>query len=101
MSAPKRPLLLSLRARNDIRNIEAYTLTHWDEQQWEAYEEALFRALATIEAHPDIGRPRPELGTGIRSHVARDHVIYYRVGETRIQVLRMRHSRSDPRRALR
>jgi toxin ParE1/3/4 len=101
MSAPNRPLILSRRARNDLRNIQAYTLEQWGEQQWAEYEEALSRALAAIAAHSEIGRPRPELGTDIRSHAVREHVILYQVGATRIQVLRVRHSRSDPRRALR
>jgi toxin ParE1/3/4 len=101
MSAPKRRLILSRRARTDVRDIEAYTLEHWGEQQWAIYEEALAQAFATVEEHPNIGRQRPELGVGIRTFVVREHVIYYQISNTAIHVLRIRHGRSDPRRALR
>lgn len=101
MSARKRSLLLSRQTRNDLRDIEAYTLARWDEQQWSVYEEALARALATIEEHPDLGRQRPELGAGLRPYVVREHIVYYRVGDASILVLRIRHGRSDPRRTSR
>ena len=101
MSAPKSHLVLSRRARNDYRDIEAYTMEQWDERQWVSYEADLAQALDTIAEHPEVGRRRPELGPDTRSLVVREHVIYYRISDDRIQVLRIVHGRSDPRRALR
>lgn len=101
MSARNRPLILSRRARNDFRDVEVYTLERWGEQQWAEYEEALAQAFDTIEEYPDLGRQRPELGTNLRSYVVREHVIYYRVSDTSVLVLRIRHGRTDPRRTLR
>lgn len=101
MSVRRRPLLLSRRARNDLRDIQGYTLANWGEQRWAAYEEALTQALAMIAEHPEAGRRRPELGEALRSHLVREHIIYYRVSDRSILVLRIQHSRTDPRRILR
>ena len=101
MSAPKRRLILAPRAQGDVRDIEAYTRARWDAAQWEDYRASLDRAFDALIENPELGRARPELGAQIRSHVMREHIIYYQVGAGTLLVLRIRHGRTDPRRALR
>jgi toxin ParE1/3/4 len=101
MSAPRRPLRLSRRARTDLRDIQGYSLANWGEQLWAEYEEALAQALAVIMEYPESGRRRPELGEGLRSYPVREHIIYYRVSDEAVLVLRVQHNRRDPRRAVR
>src|SRR3954451_11278459 len=100
MSAPNLPLVFAPEARDDHEHIQSYTLREWGEQQWEDYEAALDQALTTIGDNPHIGRRRDDLRPGVRSYVVRQHVIYYRITESAIILLRIRHGRSDPRRAL-
>jgi toxin ParE1/3/4 len=51
-----------------------------------------FRSLSR---HPFRGRPRGELAAGIRSALVRPYIIFYRVTETAIEVVRVLHGRRD------
>jgi toxin ParE1/3/4 len=52
----------------------------------------LFRKLSTM---PGLGRKRPELGQDIRSFPTGRYVIYYRVVEQGIQLMRIIHGARD------
>jgi toxin ParE1/3/4 len=101
MSAPKRPLDLSRRARNDIRNILLQSLLQWGEEQESRYAAALGRALDTIGDNPNIGRARDDLRPGLRTFSFEQHIIVYEVRDTVIWVARILHHRMDVRRAFR
>jgi toxin ParE1/3/4 len=49
--------------------------------------------LAELPGH--IGRPRPELGSGVRSLPHLSYVVIFRYGENNIDVLQVVHSRQD------
>jgi toxin ParE1/3/4 len=42
-----------------------------------------------------IGRERPEIGPGFRSLVHGNHTIFYRLGDTHLEVLRVLHHRQN------
>lgn len=100
MSSSK-PIALTAKARADLRDIEAYTLTHWDAQQWEAYEAAIASALTTIRDNPEIGRARDEIRPGYRSYVVGQHLIFYRLTLRTIVVIGILSVRKNLRPALR
>ena len=54
--------------------------------------EAKFSLLA---ASPGIGRPSPELATGLRAFPADDYMIFYREASQGIEVVRVLHSARD------
>lgn len=47
--------------------------------------------------HPKMGRLRPELGMEVRSSLVKPSLIFYRLAESEIQVLRVPHHRRDIR----
>jgi plasmid stabilization system protein ParE len=61
-----------------------------------AYEDALDKALLDIAAFPGIGKVRDELGVSCRSLRVQQHVIYYRVRDASVRVIRMLHVRVNP-----
>ena len=101
MSAHKLPIALSRKARADLRDIQAYTLQQWDEQQWDAYEAAIDRALTMIGDNPQVGRVRDEIRPGYRSYVVGQHLVFYRVTNKAVVVIGIIPARKDIRRALR
>lgn len=101
MSSPRLAIALTPRARGHLREIEAYTLARWDEQQWATYEAAITDALATIADNPEIGRVRDEVRPGYRSYVVGQHLIFYRLTREAAVVIGILPARSDIRRALR
>ncbi len=100
MSASK-PIALSAKARADLRDIEVYTMTHWDARQWAAYEAAIASALTNIGDNPEIGRARDEIHPGYRSYVVGQHLIFYRITPRVIVVIGILSARKNLHRALR
>ena len=48
-----------------------------------------------VARHPNAGRLRPELGSGIRSFPIVPYVAFYRVERTRVIVVRIVHGKRD------
>ena len=95
MSAPKRQLVVSPRARADLRNILRYTGGRWGSQQRAAYKAQLNQAMRGLIAHPDRGRPRDDFSPGLHALPVAAHVVYYRVDEREISIVRVLHGAMD------
>ena len=100
MSSHKLPVALTQAARDDLRDIELYTLTAWGEVQWAVYEARLWQALESLGDTPEIGRARDDLAPGYRSLIIEQHVIFYQPLPEYVAVIRIVHARADARRAL-
>lgn len=98
MSSPKRRLELSQRARDDFRDLLAYTLTTWGESQLATYRASIDDALQVILHNPSAGRPsvKPTLKVLAVGH----HRIFYRTINDTIYIVRILHERMDASRQL-
>ncbi|MGH2534285.1 MAG: type II toxin-antitoxin system RelE/ParE family toxin [Thermomicrobiales bacterium] len=95
MSAPKRTVEFSPRALRDYDDILLVSLTTWGEQQRDAYQALLDRALEEIGQFPGIGQSREDIGAGCRSLRVGQHILIYRSDGAAIRVNRILHSRQD------
>lgn len=95
MAGPKPRLVLTRLARDDIRNIQAFTIQRWGVEQATAYEKAIDQALERLQVAPRLGRPRDDLRSDLRGYVVEQHVIFYRIEGTDVVVQRVLHSRQD------
>ena len=86
---------LSPEAKKDLLAIRAYTQNKWGNQQARKYIDALEKKCAELAQSPHIGRERPEIKSGYRSLAEGKHVIFYRVGDGGIDILRILHGRMD------
>ncbi len=82
-------------AEDDLRSILEYTLTIWGERQHDAYAEHISAALDELIRFPDLGHLREDISSGLRSRAVERHVVYYRVNDQYIKVLRIVHSKMD------
>jgi toxin ParE1/3/4 len=48
-----------------------------------------------LSEHPYLGRSRSELGPGLRSHPVRNYLIFYRVDEGDVLIVRVLHGNRD------
>ncbi len=81
-------------ARDDLVDIWEFISEH-DELAADRYIEHLrLRALELIR-YPHLGRMRREIHPGIRCLLFRNHLIFYRVKKTSIQILRILHGSMD------
>ena len=85
---------LTQRAHCDFEEVDDYLAR----RDVNAARDFLIRVVEVFELlaeHPEIGRRRPELKTGLRSFPVGSHVVYYRVAERRVQILRVGHGARD------
>ncbi|GBE46023.1 toxin ParE1 [bacterium BMS3Bbin11] len=86
---------LSPEAKKDLLTIHAYTRKRWGAQQAQKYIDALEKRCDELAQSPHMGRERPEIKPGYRSITEGKHVIFYRVGDSGIEILRIPHGRMD------
>ena len=86
---------LSPEAKKDLLTIRAHTQNKWGIQQAQKYIDALEIKCEKLARSPHIGRERPEIKPGYRSITEGKHVIFYRVGDSGIDILRILHERMD------
>jgi toxin ParE1/3/4 len=86
---------LSPEAKKDLLDIHAYTQNKWGRQQAQKYIDALEKRCDELGQSPHLGRERPEIKPGYRSIADGKHVIFYRVGDGGIEILRILHGRMD------
>ena len=55
---------------------------------------------AMLAQFPEIGRARPEIATNLRSTLVYPYVMFYRIDETVLQILRILHGKQDLRRIM-
>lgn len=86
---------LSTQADRDLNNIFDYTELHHNFDQAIHYLMALEAVFINLVHHPEIGRQRNEIKTGLYSIVEQHHVIFYRILENHIRIVRVLHGRKD------
>jgi toxin ParE1/3/4 len=100
VSVPRRPVRLSPDAQRDYDNILLDSFQTWGESQMLQYQAALDRGLIRIGDYPEIGVRRDQLLPGSRSIRVEHHVLYYRIKEDEIEIIRILHERMDASRHL-
>ena len=84
-------LVLSRNAHRDLKDIQTFTEGRWSAAQWQTYFSDTQAAFERITKRPNIGRPRPEFRTDMRSVNVGAHVVFYRPIEREgvVRVLRI------------
>jgi toxin ParE1/3/4 len=91
-------LAIAAAARDDLRDIKQYTERVWGADQARRHLVALKARFALLRERSRLGRPREELGAGLRSLPSGRHVIFYKDMDDRIEVVRILHASMDVRR---
>lgn len=86
---------LSKAAQDDLREIKDFTRITWGDKQAQCYLLEIKDCLETLVINPELGKSRDDVCIGIRSIGVGRHVIFYRVGNTAIEVARILHGRMD------
>lgn len=94
MTAPI--LVISPAAQRDLRDIYLYGMRTWGEQRAGDYLDDVRDRFWLLTTQPNIGVLRPELGNDLRSFVAKQHVVCYRLTLNQVQIVRVLHGRQEP-----
>lgn len=95
MSVRNRRIVLAPEARQDLRDILLYTERRWDKQQRVAYKSKLNQAIRALGRYPYRGRERDDVSAGLRGIPIEAHVIFYRVDEWVVTIVRVLHAAID------
>ena len=89
------PYRLSKAAERDLDRVFEQGISEFGEAQAETYLAELLATLSLLAKFPSLGRERPTLGRPVRIHPFVSHVVVYRILDSEILIVRVRHGRED------
>ena len=82
-------------ARRDLKAIARYSEQEWGAARKKLYMAAIRERFAAVLHHSALGSPRDDLGSGARCLAVGRHLIFYRVEDEEVVILRVLHQRMD------
>jgi toxin ParE1/3/4 len=87
-------LILTASAKEDLLGIWEFIANH-DEIAADRYLDHLRSRACELLLHPELGRKRDEILNEVRSLLSRNHLLFYRISDNEIQILRILHGSMD------
>ena len=87
--------VLSPRAQKDLDGIWDYTVEQWNEDQAQRYVRNIWKAIETLAKSPRRGLACDNIRPGYRRQSIGEHIVFYRIIESGIDVVRILHQRMD------
>jgi len=76
-------------AEKDLIDIWLYSFENWGEAQADKYHDGLTEAFSTIAQNPSIGTNCDDVRQGYRKYGSHRHLIFYRVRDDTIHIIRV------------
>jgi toxin ParE1/3/4 len=95
MSARRRQLVIRPDAREDLRQILIYTQERWGAEQRRRYRALMYQAMRSLLDYPERGRTREEYFPDCRGLPAEHHIIFYRLTDDEVVIVRILHGNQD------
>ena len=91
----KLKVIISDEAANDLEKIWVYTFQNWSKDQADRYYNLIWKEVQHLSVNPRYGKNQGHLRNGYRSAKVKSHVIFYRVAEDEIEIIRILHENMD------
>lgn len=91
---------LSARAAEDIEAIWLHTYKYWSSEQADRYVQVIVEELKFLCSHPFSGKDISDVREGYRSSKVKSHLIFYKVNNGVIEIIRVLHQRMDTERRI-
>ncbi|MDR2240755.1 MAG: type II toxin-antitoxin system RelE/ParE family toxin [Zoogloeaceae bacterium] len=95
MNARAVKCILSPLAQADLDEIWNYTVTHWGVDQAERYLRDIQAATETLAGNPWHGQACEDIRPGYRKIPVGSHIIFYRLTNQGVDIVRVLHQRMD------
>lgn len=79
----------------DLEDIWLYTLNTWSLTQADWYHSMIMKEIEFLATHPKLGKDQNHIREGYRSSKVKSHIIFYRVLNNELEVIRILHERMD------
>ena len=86
---------LTPKADQDLAQIWRHTNENWGKSQANKYLKLLEKGLQMLLQHPRSGKVRDEIRRGYRSLPVENHVVFYRIRDKDIEIVRILHQRME------
>jgi len=90
-----RTLKLTDFSQTDLEQIADYTKTEWGQSQADFYLEQLEKAFYSLLDNPHLGKSRDDIKAGYRSLLVEKHLVFYRLADEQLEIMRILHCRMD------
>jgi toxin ParE1/3/4 len=92
-----KPLLytISKKAVSDLEEIWLYTVEKWSVDQADRYYNLIFDEIHYICKNRSAGKPMEHVRKGYRASKVKSHLIFYRIRNNTIEVIRILHEQMD------
>jgi toxin ParE1/3/4 len=92
-----KPLLytISKNAVSDLEEIWLYTVEKWSVDQADRYYNLIFDEIHYICKNTNAGKPMEHARKGYRASKVKSHLIFYRIRNNTIEVIRILHEQMD------
>jgi toxin ParE1/3/4 len=89
------PFVISKKAVSDLEKIWLYTVEKWSIEQADRYYNLIFDEINYICRNINAGKSMEHVRKGYRASKVKSHLIFYRVLNDTIEVIRILHERMD------
>ena len=89
------PFVISKKAVSDLEEIWLYTVEKWSVEQADRYYNLIFDEINYICKNSTAGKSMEHVRKGYRASKVKSHLIFYRVLNDTIEVIRILHERMD------
>jgi toxin ParE1/3/4 len=89
------PYIISKKAVSDLEEIWLYTVETWSVVQADRYYSLIIDEIEYICSHNESGRPMNHIRKGYRASKVKSHLIFYRVVNDTIEIIRILHEQMD------
>lgn len=89
------PYVITAKAISDLEEIWLYTFEKWSVAQADRYYNLIFDEINFICKNSDYGKPMDDIRKGYRACKVKSHLIFYRVVNNTIEVIRILHEQVD------
>lgn len=89
------PFVISKKAISDLEEIWLYTFEKWSSQQADRYYKLIFDEINYICKNNAAGKSMEHVRKGHRASKVKSHLIFYKLSNETIEVIRILHERMD------
>ena len=89
------PYVISKKAVSDLEEIWLYTVEKWSIDQADRYYNLIFDEIQFICKNVNAGKSMEHVRKGYRASKVKSHLIFYRIQNNIVEVVRILHERMD------
>ncbi len=89
------PYVISKKAASDLEEIWLHTVEKWSIDQADRYYNLIFDEIQFICKNVNAGKSMEHVRKGYRASKVKSHLIFYRIQNNIVEVIRILHERMD------